>query len=171
MNAIRALEDYLEKLQQAKPEIVSRLAERGEEIAESRFANAYYAGTNDVFVSSESDGDTATITAQGDAVAFIEFGTGVTHNGAGAYPQEVPEEIVGIGEYGHGHGSSYYGWYYSGEKGTGGEDVYRTLKDGSRRKREGWVHTYGNPPAAAMYRAANFMQEEAASIVREVLAE
>lgn len=51
------------------------------------------------------------IVARGENVAFVEFGTGVTRNAPGAYPDR-PEGISGIGEYGQGKGKQRAWGYY-----------------------------------------------------------
>lgn len=173
MKAVQALERYIAKLHAAREEIEWRLATKGADEATFEFDQAKYAGVNDVVVQEEEVDGHAAVVARGDAVAFIEFGTGVVYNGPGngVYPQERPEGIVGIGEYGKGHGASNYGWYYRGEPGNAGAQAVRYKKDGSEVSRPGWVHTYGNLPASGMYRAANLMSDEAGEVVREVLAE
>lgn len=173
MKAVQALERYIAKLHAAEETIEWRLAKKGIDEAEKHFALAQYAGVNDVIVGEDEVDGHAAVVARGDAVAFIEFGTGVVYNGPGngVYPQERPEGIVGIGEYGEGHGASNYGWYYKGEPGNAGAQAVRYKKDGSEVSRPGWVHTYGNLPASGMYHAANLMSDEAGEVVREVLAE
>ena len=163
MTASEALEAYIGKVRSAAPAIEERLAELGAADAQLRFAAARYAGTNDVTVSvGEADGH-AEVIAHGEAVAFIEFGTGVRYGNG--YPGERPEGIVGIGEYGDKHGATGRPWAYKGAQGNAGWQARK--KNGEPI--EGLSLTYGNAPNAPMYRAANRMCDEAGEIVREVL--
>ena len=164
LNSLTAVKSLMARVQNAAPEIEEKLAEYGAEDARLRFAAARYAGTNDVTVSvGESEGHAAVV-AQGDAVAFIEFGAGVRH-GKG-YPGERPKDIVDIGKYGQGKGASGRPWVYRGEQGSAGWQVRKKNGDPI----EGLSMTYGNPPNAPMYHAANRMREEAGAVAKEVLA-
>ena len=165
MKAVNALNAYIAKVHASRPVIEERLAEYGAEDARLRFAAARYAGTNDVTVATgESEGH-ATVDARGEAVAFIEFGTGVRYGNG--YPGERPDGIVGIGEYGDKRGATGKPWAYWGDPGNAGW----VPKNSRGESIWGLAMTYGNAPNAPMYHAANRMQDEAASIVREVLAE
>ena len=75
--AIDDLAAYRRSLERRLETLVDRLAAEGLSVASIRFANANYAGDNDVTVYMENDGKAARICAEGSAVAFIEFGTGV----------------------------------------------------------------------------------------------
>ena len=163
MNAVKALEAYIAKVNAAGPVIEEKLAEYGAEDARLRFAAARYAGTNDVTVATGESGGHATVDAHGEAVAFIEFGTGVRYGNG--YPQARPDGIVGIGEFGKGHGATGKPWTYRGEPGNAGWPV--TRKNG--KSRAGVAMTYGNAPNAPMYHAANRMREQAGETAREVL--
>lgn len=97
------------------------------------------------------------ISASGEDVAFIEFGAGVRY-GRGYPATQVsgssgrPDGVVGIGEYGKGKGNNPKGWWYDG-------------KDGEAH------HSYGTPPAMAMYNAEKDIVEQVTSILREVFKE
>jgi hypothetical protein len=84
------------------------------------------------------------IYAEGESVAFIEFGSGDKY-GHG-HPQ-AGELGMGPGTYpeGKGHWDDPRGWWYGHGK-----------------------HTYGNPPAMAMYQAVQAMTEQITMIAREV---
>ena len=86
------------------------------------------------------------IRASGEDVCFIEFGAGVTY-GSG-YPGVLPDGVVGIGQYGKGQGANPRGWNYPSGN--------------------GWKHTYGNPPAAGMFSAAQTIQQQVYQIAQEV---
>ena len=163
-NAIKQLEKYKTYIQTKEQELLTRLAEIGVDTASVLFDNAWYDGTNDVTVS-KSDitttlkENTITISAKGQAVAFIEFGTGVTY-GYG-YMGTKPSGIKDIGQYGHGLGKLKNGWRYPTENGLGTNGVYDT-------KHKGYIHTYGNPPAMAMWKSTQDIQAKVEQIAREV---
>lgn len=145
--AIKKLKQY-EKDFRAKEELfVKRLAEIGLSVASTGFALADYDGINDVQVTMTQSGTKAVISAQGETVGFIEFGTGIRHpewdNTGMAY---TPPKH---GTYGKGHGARPHGWYF--------------------KQSEGAVqHTYGNVPAEAMRTARDEMIEKVTQIAREV---
>lgn len=139
--------------------LVAHLINAGYEIADYRFGIAQYDGTNDVSLSMSFSGNTATLTASGQAVLFIEFGSGIT------FTEENPKAVeLGFirGTYGKGKGSNL-NWAYIGDKGSNGE-VIRTTVDG-----ETVVRTKGNPPANAMYEASKTTRQILISEVKEVL--
>ena len=121
-----------------------------------------YDGDNDAIVSLQATENGYNVVASGNAVCFIEFGSGVHYNSGGSYPLPKPSGIVGIGQYGHGAGSNDH-WTYSGNPGTDGKTFTNEL--GQER-----VLTYGNPAQMPMYYALRQMQQEAEQVVREVFA-
>lgn len=139
---------------------LERLAAVGISTAGVRFEHAQYDGVNDVTVDGAPEwlSDTRlAITARGQAVAFIEFGTGVH------YVEEHPKAAeLGLerGTYGQGKGSRDL-WGYYGEPGTNGK-VIRTTERGQV------VLTHGNPPARAMYEAGRDMRARISEIAAEV---
>ena len=148
-NAIKLLRQYNAWVQAKEKELRTRLAEIGVAVASVRFSGAKYDGNNDVTVTFSDIGDTATISAKGEAVAFIEFGSGAKL-GYG-HPDAAK----------HGFGP---GTWSDGPEGKGHWN--EMTKDG---KYKGWwfgddgKHTYGNPPAMAMHFAT---QEILANITR-----
>lgn len=144
-SAIRQLQAYKRSLVKTKcNELVRRLAESGMEIAAMRFESAQYDGNNDVSVYISGDGNSLRVVASGQAVCFIEFGSGVARGGG--YPDDrKPEGIVGLGEYGKGQGATGEPWYYAHGK-----------------------KSDGNPPAMAMLNARDTMVEMVTQIAREV---
>lgn len=156
--AQRELEAYRHTLDERLELFTQKLAQKGLDIASMRFANAEYPGANDVTVRMEQDGTSATIIADGQAVAFIEFGTGV------AYP-EHPSGLYPHGTYGKGHGADPEGWVYYGEQGSGEPAVGL---DG--QVIPNLYHTRGNPPAEAMWNAVEEMAASVESVWREVMA-
>lgn len=63
------------------------IADNGEKIAKSE-----YAGINSVQVIKDIDGNSAVISANGDSVAYIEYGTGLV--GQGTYKGDLPTQTL-----------------------------------------------------------------------------
>lgn len=147
--AIKELMAYKQWVTLKEKELRDRLAALGATVASIQFSRAIYNGTNDVTVRVDDIGTVAVIYANGESVAFIEFGSGAKY-GYG-HPQ-AGEHGVGPGTYpdGKGHWNSPHGWWIPKEKGGG--------------------HTYGNPPAMAMYNAVQRMTEQITMIAKEVFA-
>ena len=174
LNKEGSLEAAIEKLERiAKEEmeafakeLVEELAKVGADIARVNFASAQYAGSHAETVGFKvSDGGKkATVYADGHAVLFIEFGTGIyKQSPATEYGEIVSGSVVDHGQYGRGMGSSPYGWFYRGVPGSnppGGTD--------RARARDGTVHTYGNDADSSMYRARLEVEKQYEGIVRKV---
>ena len=143
-NAMKELRRYKAWVTQKETELRLRLAMTGATVASIHFSRAIYHGTKDVSVRVDDTGSVAVIYAEGESVAFIEFGAGATY-GYG-HPQ-AGEFGVGPGTYpdGKGHWDDPKGWWF----GSG-------------------QHTYGNAPAMAMYRAVQEMTEKLTEIAAEV---
>lgn len=146
--AIKELEAYKVWVEQKTKELTERLARIGATEAAVRFGSAYYTGTNDVSVTVNPISNGWEISADGKAVCFIEFGSGVYFNGDEPYPNPRPKGVVGIGEYGKGKGSNDF-WWYTSENG------------GSR-------FTHGTPSAMPMYHASREMRQAVLQIAKEV---
>lgn len=142
---IGVLGGYKIWLNKKADELAKRLAEMGAVGASLRFARAIYTGDNDTEITVERTGKASyTVKASGEAVLFIEFGSGFTYG----YGHPDPQEF-GPGTYpGEGHWDDPNGWYLPKEK--GGE------------------HTFGNPPAAAMYNTVKDLEQELSRVVQEV---
>jgi hypothetical protein len=128
--------------------LAEKLALIGAQEASIRFATAIYDGVNDVEVTVAPTTNGWVISAKGNAVAFIEFGTGVYHNPSEPYPNPRPDGIVGIGEYGQGKGKRKAWGYYddSGEL----------------------VVTHGSPAAMPLWYATTEMYRQVLTVAREV---
>lgn len=142
--AIKAVKQYKAWVALKETELCQRLAMLGASVASIQFSRAIYNGSNDVTVRVDNTGSVAVIYAEGQDVAFIEFGAGAKY-GYG-HPQ-AGEFGVGPGTYpdGKGHWDDPNGWYYAHGK-----------------------HTFGNPPAMAMYTAVQTMAEQLTAIAKEV---
>ena len=142
-SGIKELQKYKRWIIDKEAELRSRLASLGATVASIEFARAIYNGSNDVSVRVDDTGSVAVIYAEGESVAFIEFGSGIKY-GYG-HPQ-AGEHGMGPGTYpGKGHWDNEKGWWYGHGQ-----------------------HSYGNPPAMAMYDAVQKMTEELTRIAREV---
>lgn len=139
--AQRRLDEYFADLIEKANTVCERLASMGAVRASLDFARAIYNGTNDVAVSVEPIENGYAIHARGDAVLFIEFGSGASYG----YGHPEPEGY-GPGTYpGKGHWNDPNGWWYGNHE-----------------------HSYGNPPAQAMYNAKRDIQAEVQRIADEV---
>lgn len=156
------LSAYLEDFENKANRACERLAEIGKTTATQGFADALYDGVNDVAVSVEPIQNGYAVHARGNSVLFIEFGAGVYYNGTGSYPGEIPPGVVGIGQYGQGHGKNDW-WSYKGQLGNAG-GVPST-------KNPGLNLTHGNPPAQAMYNAQMEVERRAEEVANEVFNE
>lgn len=142
--AIRELKAYKAWVQVKEKELRERLAAVGAREAHVTFTRAVYDGTKDVSVWVEDDGSVATIYADGQSVAFIEFGAGAKYG----YGHPMNAEFgTGPGTYpdGKGHWNDPNGWWYAHGK-----------------------RSHGNPPAMAMVHARDKMVEQLTAIAREV---
>lgn len=147
-NAMKELVAYKQWVCEKEQELRQRLASIGATVASISFSRAIYNGTNDVSVRVDDTGSVAVIYAEGESVAFIEFGSGSKYGyghpqakefgvGPGTYPTEAND--------GKGWWDNPRGWWYAHGK-----------------------HSYGNPPAMAMYRAVEAMTEQITVIAEEV---
>ena len=159
-DAERQIQEYKTTLNQKAQEFARALAQKGIDVATIRFANAQYAGDNDVTVERDpvqTSNDFA-IVAHGKAVAFIEFGTGVSHS---AYGGELPDGVGEHGTYGKGNGQ-HKRWYYYGESGNAGTPVKQVDSKGQLN------YTSGNDAAMAMWGAVEEMASQVEATWREV---
>lgn len=149
--AIKALDAYEKSLDRKKQELLSRVADVGVAKAQTSFQSAQYDGDNNVTVEKSFDASSVYVVASGNAVAFIEFGTGAM------YPDIHPNQSEGWMEHGSwsmsalgkGHWNSGYGWWYE-------------IDDGL------YKHTYGNPANMCLYWTAREMERKSYEIAKEV---
>lgn len=147
-SAIAQIEQYKQEFLAKEKQLLERLAMIGIKEASVRFTTAMYDGTNDVAVSLNVIPNGYAIVADGEAVAFIEFGAGVYHNTGEPYPNPRPSGIVGIGEYGKGKGKQT-AWGYKDEN-------------------DELVITRGNPAAMPFWYASEEIKASVLKIAREV---
>ena len=156
--AINELKQYKREFLKKEKRLLEGLAEIGIKEASVRFTTAMYDGINDVSVKLDTTNNGYAIVAEGKAVAFIEFGSGVYHNPSEPYPIPRPDGIVGIGQFGQGKGMRQ-AWVFkrSGAK-----------ADLGITKSSGAILTRGNPASLAMYQASRAMEERFSEVAREV---
>lgn len=159
--AMQELRAYAASLPVKMRVLVQLLMDEGWEIANAGFASALRSGINDVeVVRPYWEGNTMYLVAEGEYVAFIEFGTGTYYPD---YPGKLPDGIVPHGEYGLGLGKDPP-WIYVGEAGNHGA-VLRKGKNGKADV----VMTNGDPPARAMYDASKVLdRDHIEQVAREV---
>lgn len=142
--ATRRLDDYYADLSRKADELCRRLAELGATRATLDYSGAYYDGTNDVKVSVEAIAHGYRVHATGNAVLFIEFGSG-TIGGGHPRPEGYGPGTWSDGPNGKGHWQDPNGWYYAHG-----------------------MKSMGNPPAAAMYHAEQEVKDAVERIASEV---
>lgn len=157
-DAERQIQEYKATLNKKAQEFAKALADKGLDVAKIRFANAQYAGSNDVSCHVEQNGAACSIIAEGKSVAFIEFGTGVMHS---AYGGELPNGVGEHGTYGKENGK-HKRWYYYGESGNAGTPVKEVDGKGQLN------YTSGNDAAMAMWGAVEEMASQVEATWREV---
>lgn len=164
-DAERQIQEYKATLNKKARAFAFLLSWLGLEVAKVRFANAEYAGSNDVKCHINQKDKTCTIVAEGKSVASIEFGTGVTHQGWGAAgtvgPLPLPDNIGEHGTYGKENGKRKR-WYYYGESGNAGTPVKGVDGKGQLN------YTSGNDAAMAMWGAVEEMASQVEATWREV---
>ena len=146
--AIKELKAYRASIEVKKKKFLEELAYIGVKEASIRFTTAIYDGVNDSSVTLKPIKNGYCIVAEGQAVAFIEFGAGVYHNPGEPYPNPRPDGIVGIGEYGKGYGKRQ-AWGFRNEDGE-------------------LVITRGTPAAMPMWYASEEMRNAIVSKFKEV---
>lgn len=157
-DAERQIQEYKATLNRKARALAFRLSCLGLEVAKIRFENAEYAGSNDVKCHINQKDKTCIIVAEGKSVAFIEFGTGIHHNGYGG---ELPPGVGAHGSYGQGKGAGRR-WYYYGDPGNAGTYVDTVPGKGQLN------YTDGNEPAMAMWGAVEEMASQVEATWREV---
>ena len=146
--AYKIIQQYKKDFEVKEQEFLRRLAEIGVSVAQTGFSTADYDGVNDVTVSIDKTPNGYAVVAFGQAVGFIEFGTGVKHPEWDNTGMEYTPPAHGT--YGKGQGQNSWGWWFKGSDGAAAQ------------------HTYGNMPYESMLTARNQMIEQVTAIAREV---
>lgn len=145
--AIKEVKRYQAWVSEKEKELRIQLAMLGATVASIQFSRAIYNGSNDISVRVDDTGSMAVIYAEGESVAFIEFGSGAKY---GYGHPNAAEHGFGPGTWsdgdeGKGHWDNPKGWWYGDSE-----------------------HTYGNPPSMSMYSAVKEMTENVTRIAQEV---
>ena len=164
VSGINSLCDRIHRLIDTLPNrlklIMQRLGDMGVDIAQASFRTAQYDGTNDVTCHAEWVSDKELdIIANGEAVAFIEFGTGVH------YVDDHPKaQAMGAirGQYGY-HLGRFTEWHYPVSRGSGTNGIYIWTNRGLR------ILTKGNPPSYSLYNTAKQLRMEIQKVAEEVM--
>lgn len=163
---IRSIDEAINLVKDMKSDIrgtklmklLNELGREGVSYATARFGAAQYDGINDVTVSMPDalvhytdDGASVTLTATGEAVLFIEYGTGVYYGDDAAVRAALMpgSDVLGRGEYGQGKGKQS-GWYYY-DRATGA-----------------LTYTHGNKSNGCMYETQKYLEAKIVSIAKEV---
>lgn len=156
---LKRYEDYRKSMPERMRTCLRRLAEIGVNTADVSFKTAHYDGINDVVVEPFKwyGNNRVVISAVGNSVTFIEFGTGITY----ADDHPLAQEFGMIrGEFGQGKGKQDT-WVYYGEEGTMGEWL-KTVNN------QYAIRTHGNPANRSMYNAGKEIENKVLEVVREV---
>ena len=128
-------------------DLMERLMEAGYTAAAYAYSVANYAGTRTINLDEPYwEGDQLVLTASGEKIAFIEFGSGVTQE---EYPDQSVYSRLNManrGQYGKQKGSNPP-WVYVGDPGDIGYEISK------KKNGKSVVKTWGNPPARGMYEA------------------
>ena len=175
--AIKYAEQLQKRIEEGNRILVEMLANIGVEKAQVNFDESLYAGNNrEVKVSSKiekkGNGYVATVSANGENVGFIEFGTGILNPMPSSQAMSDYETVIpGHGTYGKGQGFNQYGWWYKGVPNDnmpeGTEVAMRKNKNGEYYARTGFIHTYGNPANSCMHNAYLEMEQQIDRCIEE----
>lgn len=146
--AIKSLVKYKRELNKKVQALIDAMVAYGEDYAINQVGHVD-TGETLSSIRGYRDGNKGVVVAGGNAI-WLEFGTGVRHNGpAGGSPHPVGAELgMTIGEYGQGKGANPNGWWYY---------------DGDAVK-----HTYGIPANMFMWSTARELERVAPELARDV---
>ncbi|MFA5675452.1 MAG: hypothetical protein WDA65_02920 [Christensenellales bacterium] len=146
--AIKELAKYKRELNKKTLKLIDLMLKHGEDYAINQVGHVD-TGETLSSIRGYRDGDKGVVVAGGNAI-WLEFGTGVRHNGpAGGSPHPKGTELgMTIGEYGKGQGANLGGWWYY---------------DGDKVR-----HTYGIEANLFMWKTARELERVAPELAREV---
>lgn len=155
--AIEEINKYADEIERKNKVLRDTIANRIAEELERNLASAITsdmakggsAPANDTVVSVKTVGNQSVITAEGNQILFIEFGSGVYHNGAVGSSKHPKGAELGmtIGSYGYGNGKkTTWGYYNDGEL----------------------LFTHGTPTQMPFYKAVSTVINEIPEIAKEV---
>ena len=161
---LKKIDEYERWLKKKANQLSEELARLGVQNATVGFSEALYDGINDATVTVQQNGPYAyKVLANGNAVLFIEFGTGVYYSD----PEHPEAAINGFlrGTYGKGLGKNMY-WFYTGQPGTAGGVLATDPKTG--KVHPNTTITHGNPANMTMWATVKNLEYEFSRIVQEV---
>jgi hypothetical protein len=161
-SAIREVEKYKQDFLRKVDVFRDRLAKEITDIAQSGFNSAMvddilpgYGSSRSasVKVDFDSKGNITTVFTSGEDAIWVEFGSGVYHNGSvGSSPHPQGAKLgYTIGSYGKGYGKGNVWGYYTNPD-----------------EKTGLVLTHGTPATMPMYNAMKTVSAKVISIAREV---
>lgn len=154
------VDGLVEEIEQGTEQLLEKASALGAEKAAEYFERAVYAGDNDVATHHKvEDKTTAVVTAEGNAVTFIEFGTGTMYPDA---PADQNEPGFVRGTFGKGKGA-HPPWVYYGEQGNAPDTI-----DLGSHKGGNAILTYGNPANLCLHGAKDRVQEALPKLAKEV---
>lgn len=163
---IKQLKAKQKEIQTKTWELAETVAEKGNEKLAEKLDNAQYDGSATRYVS-PTEFDQASgklsIGIGGEAVTFIEFGTGTHYEGDHPLMSEFG---FTRGTFGRGLGSSPP-WFFRETSGAVGRNFIGEV-DGVTRGGALIIKTYGNPANRVVYDTGKELREETGDIAKEV---
>lgn len=159
---LKGVQEYKKWIQRKTDELARRLAIYGYDISFNILADHIFSGESvgSLKVTRKGDGQYL-VSAQSEAILFIEFGAGL-QGGGHENPVALTGEKFGPGTYpGKGHWNDPNGWWYE-------TDDPKLIVKRSKKTGKGYGHSYGNKPHAPMYTAVKTLNQELEQIVQEV---
>ncbi|MBR0161953.1 MAG: hypothetical protein IJQ02_11820 [Oscillospiraceae bacterium] len=157
---IRGLDEYRKWLEEKCEALAERLAAMGALRASMGFSAAIYSGENEHEISTERVGEHEyVVRADGEAVLFVEFGSGLVGFGHPEFGACGPGTWPGKG-----HWNDPKGWWFPTN-----DPAY--AKKSSKKTGKMYGHTYGNPPNMPLYGAVKDLEQELKRVVAEVFRE
>ncbi len=165
--AIKEVKAFRKNIEKGSAKLVKELAKTAQSSASKEYSSAQYAGENDVHVELlQTEELKATVSAEGNAALFIEFGTGITKSDAPEARADLKSgsNVVGHGQYGHHLGRMKNGWRYSGSIGSNPPSDTSVITEG---KHKGMVQTKGNDATPALYLAKKEAERKLPELIKE----
>lgn len=158
--AIKELDAYRKKVEQAGDKIARELAYMGYQVAYGVMSGHVFTGETSESLDVMEDGPNRYILyAASQAILFFEFGAGAKYGAGHPWDDDFG---YGPGTYpGNDHWDDPNGWWFPTDD---PRLVIRRDKNG-----QGWGHSYGNKPHMPFYKADKAMKEALMTVAKEVL--
>ena len=161
---------YRDDIEQKTDLFVFRLTEIGYNVIKSTLSEHVDSGSTIGSVSIKFDQEAGRyqwiISADSDALLFLEFGSGLKGQGSAQNPK-AGEMGMGPGTFSPaGHWDDPNGWWYQ----KGSKDSWRSKKneDGTYNSDVKWHHTFGHEASMPFYKAEVEMKKEIEAIAKEI---